>query len=75
LWLDPITFGPDYLVDRYRFRRIAYRRGRKIVVDVSRQALGDTGASITERHALFGISAQNRLCGRFAAQPSALIAS
>src|SRR5689334_12492920 len=25
---DPITFGPDYLVDRYRFRLVAYRRGR-----------------------------------------------
>jgi hypothetical protein len=54
---DPITFGPDYLVDRYRFRLIAYRRGREIVVDVSREALEDAasliGGSLAERHARF----------------------
>lgn len=55
---DPITFGPDYLVDRYRFRLIAYRRGRAINVDVSRETVEDAvglfGASIAERHTAFG---------------------
>jgi transcriptional regulator with XRE-family HTH domain len=54
---DPITFGLDYLVDRYRFRLIAYRRGREIVVDIAREALEDAarliGASLAERHARF----------------------
>jgi len=54
---DPITFGPDYLVDRYRFRLIAYRHGQEIIVDVSREALDDAptliGAPITERRARF----------------------
>jgi transcriptional regulator with XRE-family HTH domain len=54
---DPITFGPDYLVDRHRFRLIAYRQGRQIVVDIAREALDDAdnliGASLAVRHARF----------------------
>jgi len=54
---DPIAFGADYLVDRHRFRLIAYRHGREIIVDVSREALEDAarliGASLAERHARF----------------------
>jgi hypothetical protein len=53
---DPITFGRDYLADRYRFRPIANRRGREIVVDVSREALEDgarlIGAQSPTRRAL-----------------------
>jgi transcriptional regulator with XRE-family HTH domain len=54
---DPITFGPDYLVDRYRFRLIAYRRGRAINVDIPREAVDDdarlTAASTAQRRAGF----------------------
>ena len=54
---DPITFGLDYLVDRYRFRLVAYRQNRKIAVDISREALEDAatlnGASLSVRHARF----------------------
>jgi transcriptional regulator with XRE-family HTH domain len=54
---DPITFGPDYLVDRHRFRLIAYRKGQQIVVDIAREALDDAasliGASLAVRHARF----------------------
>jgi hypothetical protein len=54
---DPITFGPDYLVDRYRFRLIAYRQDREIAVDISREAVDDAdqliGASLAERRRRF----------------------
>jgi len=54
---DPITFGPDYLVDRDRFRLIASRRDQEIVVHISREALEDAaalvGASLAVRHATF----------------------
>ena len=54
---DPITFGPNYLVDRDRFRLMASRGDREIVVDVSREALDDAaslvGASLAVRHAKF----------------------
>jgi transcriptional regulator with XRE-family HTH domain len=57
LWPDPITFGPDHLVDRYRFRLIAYRQDREIAVDISREAVDDAdqliGASLAVRHARF----------------------
>jgi transcriptional regulator with XRE-family HTH domain len=57
LWPDPITFGRDYLVDRDRFRLIACRHGRDIIVDISREALDDfarlSGASLAQRHAHF----------------------
>jgi hypothetical protein len=60
---DPITFGPDYLVDRYRFRLIANRRGREIVVDVSREALEDgarlIGAQSPNRTRAFSSSVRN----------------
>ena len=54
---DPITFGSDYLVDRYRFRLIAYLHDRELIGDVSREARDDhaklVGASIPERRARF----------------------
>ena len=54
---DPITFGKKYLVDSARCRLLAYRRGREIVVDISREAIDDAatlaGASLAERHARF----------------------
>ena|SRR5947208_1100444 len=54
---DPISFGRDYLVDSYRFRLLAYRHGREIVIDISREAIDDAarliGASLAERHARF----------------------
>ena len=54
---NPITFGRDYLVNRYKFRLMAYRQNRKIVVDISREALQDaatlSGASLSVRHARF----------------------
>jgi hypothetical protein len=60
---DPITFGRDYLADRYRFRPIANRRGREIVVDVSREALEDgarlIGAQSPNRTRAFSSSVRN----------------
>jgi transcriptional regulator with XRE-family HTH domain len=54
---DPITFGADYLVDGDRFRLLASRRDREIVVDISRETLEDAarlvGASRAVRHASF----------------------
>lgn len=54
---DPITFGPDYLVDSSTFRLIAYRQDREIAIDISREALEDaaslTGASLAERRGRF----------------------
>jgi transcriptional regulator with XRE-family HTH domain len=54
---DLITFRPDYRVDRYKFRMIAYRVDRVIIVDVARETVDDaatlTGASSAERDAAF----------------------
>src|ERR1700687_1924123 len=54
---DPITFGPDYVVDRYKFRIIANRRNKQIIVDVPRETVDDAGrstaASTAERCASF----------------------
>jgi hypothetical protein len=52
---DRITFGPDYVVDRYKFRLIAHRNERDIIVDVPREAVDDaaevTAASTAHRRA------------------------
>ena len=54
---DRITFKPDYVVDRYKFRLIVRRRGRDIIVDVPRETVDDaaglTGASTEQRRAKF----------------------
>jgi len=54
---DRITFGPDYVVDRYKFRLIARRNERDIIVDVSRETVDDaaavTAASTAHRRASF----------------------
>jgi transcriptional regulator with XRE-family HTH domain len=54
---DLITFRPDYRVDRYKFRMIAYRVDRVIIVDIARETVDDaatlSGASSAERDAGF----------------------
>ena len=54
---DKIEIGPDYLVDRYKFRMIATRHNRQIIVDVPRETVDDVatsiGASTAEREAYF----------------------
>ena len=36
---DRITFAPDYVVDRYKFRLSARRNGREVIVDVPRETV------------------------------------
>jgi transcriptional regulator with XRE-family HTH domain len=54
---DKIEIGPDYVVDRYKFRMVASRRDREIIVDVPSETVDDaaesTGASTAERRASF----------------------
>ena len=54
---EPITFGLDCVVDRYKFRIVANRNDQEIVVDVPRETVDDaarlTGASTAERYAKF----------------------
>ena len=54
---ERITFGPDYSVDRYKFRLIARRGDRDVIVDVPRETVDDaaalTGASTAQRRASF----------------------
>ena len=54
---DRITFEPDYVVDRYKFRLTARRGGRDIIVDVPRETVDDaaalTSASTAHRRASF----------------------
>jgi transcriptional regulator with XRE-family HTH domain len=54
---DRITFKPDYVVDRYKFRLIAQRAGRDIIVDVPRETVEDAaelrGAATVQRVASF----------------------
>ena len=54
---DRITFKSDYVVDRYKFRLIARRGGRDIIVDVPRETVDDaaalTSASTAQRRASF----------------------
>ena len=54
---DRITFEPDHVVDRYKFRLIARRGGRDIIVDVPRETVDDaaalTSASTAQRRASF----------------------
>src|SRR5205085_8034068 len=71
---DRITFAPDYLVDRYKFRLSARRHGHEVIVDVARETLEDaanrTAASTAERRMLFeewrpafDTCARDALCG------------
>jgi transcriptional regulator with XRE-family HTH domain len=54
---DRITFAPDYVVDRYKFRLSARRDGQEVIVDVSRETVDDAAkrrvASTAERRMLF----------------------
>jgi transcriptional regulator with XRE-family HTH domain len=54
---DRISFTPDYVVDRYKFRLIARRGGQDIIVDVPRETVDDaatlTSASTAQRRASF----------------------
>ena len=54
---DRITFAPDYVVDRYKFRLSARRNGREVIVDVPRETVDDRAtliaASTAERRARF----------------------
>jgi transcriptional regulator with XRE-family HTH domain len=54
---DRITFAPDYLVDRYKFRLSGRRDGQEVIVDVPRETVDDaaerTAASTAERRMLF----------------------
>jgi transcriptional regulator with XRE-family HTH domain len=74
---DPISFGRDYLVDIHRFRLLAYRHGREIVIDISREAIDDAarliGASLAERHARFDQQRQEfEECAEELLRPQAL---
>lgn len=44
---DPITFEPDYVVDRYKFRLTAHRNGRNTIVDVPRETVDDAAEAKT----------------------------
>ena len=54
---DRIEIGPDYVLDRYKFRVVATRHKRQIIVDVPHETIDDvarsTGASTAEREAHF----------------------
>ena len=73
---DRITFQPDYVVDRYKFRLIARRSGRDIIVDVPRETVDDAAtliaASTAERRARFeGWRPEFEACARDALRSQA----